>query len=120
METPRSPTSPLGRPLRIGPIEIRPPVVLAPMAGVTTWPYRKICRDLGAGLCTTEMVSARAMIEDRERTREIAGFGPGESPRSLQIFGSDPGVLAEAVARLQGDVDHIDINFGCPVPKVTR
>jgi nifR3 family TIM-barrel protein len=120
MEIPLSEPPVPGRPLRIGPLEVRPPVVLAPMAGVTTWPYRKICRDLGAGLCTTEMVSARAMIEDVARTREIAGFGPGESPRSLQIFGSDPGVMAEAVTRLQSDVDHIDINFGCPVPKVTR
>jgi nifR3 family TIM-barrel protein len=120
METPRSPTTDSLPTLRIGRLEIRPPVVLAPMAGVTTWPFRKICRDLGAGLCTTEMVSARAMIEDAARTREIAWFGPGESPRSLQIFGSDPGVMAEAVSRLQGEVDVFDINFGCPVPKVTR
>ena len=89
------------------------------MAGVTSWPYRKICRDLGVGLCITEMVSARGLLESQERTQEIAGFGPGETPRSLQIFGSDPGAMAEATALLRGTVDHIDINCGCPVPKVT-
>ncbi len=112
---------PAYRPLRIGPrIEVWPPVVLAPMAGVTSYPYRKICRDFGAGLCITEMVSARALLEDHWRTQEIAEFGPGENPRSLQIFGADPAVMSEAVSRLRDGVDHIDINFGCPAPKVVR
>jgi nifR3 family TIM-barrel protein len=90
------------------------------MAGVTSYPYRKICREYGAGLCITEMVSARALLEDHWRTQEIAQFGPEESPRSLQIFGADPEVMAEAVRRVKDNVEHIDINFGCPVPKVTR
>jgi len=88
------------------------------MAGVTNYPYRKICRDFGAGLCITEMVSARALLEHHWRTREIARFGPDEEPRSIQIFGVDPGILSEAVWLLRGGVDHIDINFGCPVPKI--
>lgn len=109
------------RPLSIGErIRIWPPVVLAPMAGVTNYPYRKICRDFGAGLCITEMVSARALLEDHWRTQEIAQFGAEESPRSLQIFGCDPEVMAEAARRVRDRVDHIDINFGCPAPKVTR
>ncbi len=109
------------RPLAIGPkLRIWPPVVLAPMAGVTNFPYRKICRDFGAGLCITEMVSSRALIEDHWRTKEIAEFGPDERPRSLQIFGADPAVMGEAARRMREAVDHIDINFGCPAPKVTK
>ena len=109
------------KPLRIGPwLRIWPPVILAPMAGVTNWPYRKICRDFGAGLCVTEMVSARAILEDNRRTQEIAGFGPGESPRSIQLVGADPAVMAEGIRRVLPGIDHIDLNFGCPVPKVTR
>ena len=110
-------------PLKIGgKLQIWPPVVLAPMAGVTNYPYRKICRDLGAGLCITEMVSARALLEDNWKTAEIAEFGPEESPRSLQVFGADPEVMGEAVRRVRDrmDLDHVDINFGCPVPKVTK
>jgi nifR3 family TIM-barrel protein len=90
------------------------------MAGVTNYPYRKICRDFGAGLCITEMVSARALKENHWRTQEIAEFGPEESPRSLQIFGSEPAVMAEAVELVRDRVDHLDINFGCPAPKVMR
>ncbi len=101
-------------------LQIWPPVVLAPMAGVTNYPYRKICRDFGAGLCTTEMVSARALLENNARTREIARFGPEERPRSIQLFGGDPGILAKAAEILRERVDHIDINLGCPAPKVIR
>ena len=109
-------------PLDIGPIEVWPPVVLAPMAGVTNYPFRSICREFGAGLYVSEMIGARPLSDGREKTLKLADFGPDESPRSLQIYGIDPYYVSEAVKRLVGEgrVDHIDMNFGCPVRKVTR
>ncbi|MFW5926274.1 MAG: tRNA dihydrouridine synthase DusB [Myxococcota bacterium] len=108
--------------LRLGGLSVWPPVVLAPMAGVTNWPFRQLCRDFGAGLYVSEMITARPLVEGREKTLRLADFGPEESPRSLQLYGIDPYYVGEAVARLvgEGHVDHIDMNFGCPVPKVTR
>ena len=108
--------------VHIGPIEVSPPVVLAPMAGVTNYPFRSLCRRFGAGLYISEMITARPLVEGREKTLKLAGFGPGESPRSLQLYGVDPHFVGEAVARLVGEgrVDHLDLNFGCPVRKVTR
>lgn len=109
-------------PLRIGPLEIWPPVVLAPMAGVTNFPFRALCRRFGAGLYVSEMITARPLVEGRDKTLRLADFGPGEHPRSLQLYGVDPHYVGEAVERLVGEgrVDHIDMNFGCPVRKVTR
>jgi len=109
-------------PLRIGPMAVTPPVVLAPMAGVTNWPFRTLCRRFGAGLYVSEMITARPLVEGRAKTLKLADFGVGESPRSLQLYGTDPHYTGEAVKRLvsEGRVDHIDLNFGCPVPKVTR
>ena len=109
-------------PVSIGPLEVWPPVVLAPMAGVTNWPFRQICRELGAGLYVSEMVTARPLVEGRAKTLMLAEFGENESPRSLQLYGVDPYYVGEAVKWLVGEgrVDHIDMNFGCPVPKVTR
>jgi len=97
-------------------------VVLAPMAGVTNWPFRMICRRFGAGLYVSEMVTARPLVEGRAKTLMLAEFGEDESPRSLQLYGVDPHYVGEAVKWLVGEgrVDHIDMNFGCPVPKVTR
>src|SRR5688572_29435498 len=108
-------------PLFIGPIRVWPPVVLAPMAGVTNYPFRAICREFGAGLYVSEMITARGLVEGHRRTLHLAGFGPDESPRSLQLYGVEPVSLAEATRRLVGEgrVDHIDLNFGCPVRKVT-
>lgn len=108
--------------LKIGPIVVEPPVVLAPMAGVTNAPFRSICRQYGAGLYVSEMITARPLVEERAKTLKLAAFGPDESPRSLQLYGVDPWFTGEAVKRLVGEgrVDHIDMNFGCPVPKVTR
>ena len=118
---------PLGRPnefaaIDIGPLSVWPPVVLAPMAGVTNWPFRMICRRFGAGLYVSEMVTARPLVEGRAKTLMLAEFGEDESPRSLQLYGVDPQYVGEAVKWLVGEgrVDHIDMNFGCPVPKVTR
>ena len=106
----------------IGPLSVWPPVVLAPMAGVTNWPFRRICRHFGAGLYVSEMVTARPLVEGRAKTLMLAEFGEDESPRSLQLYGVDPHYVGEAVKWLVGEgrVDHIDMNFGCPVPKVTR
>lgn len=109
-------------PLRIGPLRVDPPVVLAPMAGVTNAPFRSLCRRFGAGLYVSEMITARALIENNARSLKLADFAPDEKPRSLQLYGVDPDTVGEAVARLVGEgrVDHIDLNFGCPVRKVTR
>ena len=108
-------------PLWIGPIRVWPPVVLAPMAGVTNYPFRAICRRFGAGLYVSEMITARGYIEGHRKTHHLADFGPDESPRSLQLYGVEPNSLGEATRRLVGEsrVDHIDMNFGCPVRKVT-
>jgi nifR3 family TIM-barrel protein len=108
--------------LSIGPLILDVPVVLAPMAGVTNAPFRTLCRRYGAGLYVSEMITARAYVEGSEKTRKLASFGPDESPRSLQLYGIDAHHVGEAVRRLvdEAQVDHIDLNFGCPVPKVTR
>jgi nifR3 family TIM-barrel protein len=110
------------QPVRIGQIRIWPPVVLAPMAGVTNYPFRSVCRQFGAGLYVSEMINARPLVDGRDRTLKLADFGSEESPRSLQLYGTDPYYIAEAVKRLvdEGRIDHLDMNFGCPVPKVTR
>ncbi len=109
-------------PIAIGTLSVWPPVVLAPMAGVTNWPFRAICRRFGAGLYVSEMVTARPLVEGRAKTLMLAEFGEDESPRSLQLYGVDPYYVGQAVEWLVGEgrVDHIDLNFGCPVPKVTR
>jgi nifR3 family TIM-barrel protein len=109
-------------PLAIGPLRVWPPVVLAPMAGVTNHPFRALCREFGAGLYVSEMITARPLVEGNDKTLQLAGFGPEETTRSLQLYGVDPHYVGLAVARLVGEgrVDHIDLNFGCPVRKVTR
>jgi nifR3 family TIM-barrel protein len=108
-------------PLAIGPLSVWPPVVLAPMAGVTNYPFRRLCRRFGAGLYVSEMITARGLVSDNHRTLKLAAFGPDESPRSIQLYGVEPDSLGEAARRLAGEgrVDHIDLNFGCPVRKVT-
>jgi nifR3 family TIM-barrel protein len=109
-------------PVSIGPLRIWPPVVLAPMAGITNAPFRILCRQFGAGLYVSEMVTARLLAEKDPHTLKLASFAAEEKPRSLQLYGVDPFYLGEAVAQLAGEgrVDHIDLNFGCPVRKVTR
>ncbi len=109
------------RGLMIGPIALDPPVVLAPMAGVTDAAFRTLCRSHGAGLYVSEMITARALVEGNERT---LGMLPGrdEPVRSVQLYGVDPAVIDRAVRRLVDEVGvhHVDLNFGCPAPKVTR
>ena len=109
-------------PLEIGPLRVWPPVVLAPMAGVTNAPFRRLCRRYGAGLYVSEMVNARGLAEGGAKSWELAAFDADESPRSIQLYGTEPTSMAAAVHRLvdDGRVDHIDLNFGCPVRKVTR
>lgn len=109
-------------PLTLGGMTVWPPVVLAPMAGVTNYPFRALCKRFGAGLYVSEMITARPLVEGREKTLRLAAFGPEETPRSLQLYGVDPHYVGEAVRILVGEgrVDHIDMNFGCPVKKVTR
>ena len=108
--------------LRIGPHEVWPPVVLAPMAGVTNAPFRDLCRAYGAGLYVSEMIAARGLVEGHEKTARLARFGPGETPRSIQLYGTDGRIMEAAVRRLVTEMgaEHVDLNFGCPVRKVTR
>ncbi len=109
-------------PLTIGRIQVDPAVVLAPMAGVTNAPFRRLCREFGAGLYVSEMIGARGLIERNDKTLALARFDPDEVPRSIQLYGTDPASLGEAVSVLvsESEVDHIDMNFGCPMGKVTR
>ncbi len=108
--------------LKLGPVVVNPPVVLAPMAGVTNIAFRRLCRSFGAGLYVSEMVTARALVEGNAKTLGMASFGDDEPVRSVQLCGVDPAVMHAAVDRLTGEigVDHIDLNFGCPAAKVTR
>ena len=98
------------------------PVVLAPMAGITNSAFRTLCREQGAGLFVSEMVTARALIERHPETLRLITPGKGETPRSVQLYAVDPTVTGLAVKMLMDEnlADHIDLNFGCPVPKVTR
>jgi nifR3 family TIM-barrel protein len=109
--------------LQIGEFSPAAPIVLAPMAGVTNAAFRSLCRSFGPDLIyVNEMVMAAAVLHRNDKTLRMMTFGPDEHPRSLQIYGSDPVVLAAAVRQLcEADaVDHIDLNFGCPAAKVTR
>jgi nifR3 family TIM-barrel protein len=111
------------KPLELGAHQVWPPVVLAPMAGVTNAPFRTMCRRFAPGLVyVNEMVMATALVHGNAKTARMATFGPDDDFRSLQIYGSDPAIIGEAVRRLAAAdaVDHIDLNFGCPAAKVTR
>lgn len=115
--------------LRIGKIELNSPVVLAPMAGVTNVAFRSLCREQErqrtgtvSGLYVCEMVTARALVERNEKTMHMTTFAPDEQPRSLQLYTVDPEYTYRAAKMIVDEdlADHIDMNFGCPVPKVTR
>ena len=110
------------RSLRIGPIDIDAPVVLAPMAGITNTAFRRLCREYGAGLYVSEMITSRALVERNDVTMRLIRHHESETPRSIQLYGVDPKTIAEAVRIIVAEdhADHIDLNFGCPVPKVTR
>ncbi|EPI56499.1 MULTISPECIES: tRNA dihydrouridine synthase DusB [Gardnerella] len=111
------------KPVDLGKIHIATPVVLSPMAGITNWPFRVICREYGPdGLYVAEMITARALVARNPKALRLCRFAPNEKVRSLQLYGVDPSIV-ELAARIVVDenmADHVDLNFGCPVPKVTR
>lgn len=109
-------------PLVLGGLAVDPPVVLAPMAGVTNVAFRSLCREQGAGLYVCEMITSRGLVERDETTIAMLQFDPAEDVRSVQLYGVDPAIMARAARILceEHGVSHIDLNFGCPVPKVTR
>lgn len=111
------------KPVDLGKIHIATPVVLSPMAGITNWPFRVICREYGPdGLYVAEMITARALVARNPKALRLCRFAPSEKVRSLQLYGVDP-LIVEQAARIVVDenmADHVDLNFGCPVPKVTR
>lgn len=115
-------TSVAAKPLQIGPLELTVPVVLAPMAGITNTAFRRLCREYGAGLYVSEMITSRALVERTPESMRLIRHHESETPRSIQLYGVDPKAVREAVTMLVAEdrADHIDLNFGCPVPKVTR
>lgn len=111
-----------GSGLTYGSLKIKTPVVLAPMAGITNTAFRRLCREFGGGLYVSEMVTSRALVERTEESLRLVGHHESEDIRSVQLYGVDPKTISEAVTMLVAEdrADHIDLNFGCPVPKVTR
>ncbi len=109
-------------PLHIGRIALDVPVVLAPMAGITNTAFRRLCREYGAGLYVSEMITSRALVERTPESMRLIRHHESETIRSIQLYGVDPKTVSEAVTMLVAEdrADHIDLNFGCPVPKVTR
>ncbi len=107
--------------LHIGQVTVQPPVVLAPMSGVTDLPFRRLVKRFGVGMVVSEMIAGDAMLRGNRKTLRIAMFGPEEHPITVQLAGRDPSVMAEA-ARMNRDrgADIIDINMGCPVKKVVK
>jgi nifR3 family TIM-barrel protein len=122
MTNPPATASALLPPLHIGPLRVETPVVLAPMAGITNAAFRRLCREHGGGLYVAEMVTSRALVERTPESLRIIAHDPDETPRSVQVYGVDPATIGAAVRMIVDEdrADHIDMNFGCPVPKVTR
>jgi nifR3 family TIM-barrel protein len=109
-------------PLKLGEHQIDVPVVLAPMAGITNTAFRRLCREFGIGLYVSEMITSRALVERNAETMRLIGHHPSETFRSVQLYTTDPVTVGDAVRVIvaEGLADHVDLNFGCPVPKVTR
>ena len=111
----------MGKTLKIGNIELENPYVLAPMAGVTDLPFRLLCKEQGAGLLCMEMISAKALQYNNKNTKALLEIDPRECPVSLQLFGADPDIISEQAKRIEElPFQILDINMGCPVPKVVR
>jgi len=107
--------------MKIGNVELKSKIIMAPMAGITDLTFRKICREFGAGLVVTEMVSAKAMSYGNDRTSELLATEDVENPVSAQLFGSDPIIMGQVAAGLnESNFDIIDINMGCPAPKIVK
>ena len=119
---PASPTKLELPPLKLGNITVATPVVLAPMAGITNTAFRRLCREYGGGLYVSEMVTSRALVERTPESLRIIAHDDDEKVRSVQLYGVDPATVGRAVRMLveEDRADHIDLNFGCPVAKVTR
>lgn len=113
---------PLPTSLTLGSLRVDTPVVLAPMAGITNAAYRRLCAEQGAGLYVCEMITSRGLVEGDQHTRDMLVFDELETTRSVQLYGTDPVYVGKAAEILCAEygVAHIDLNFGCPVPKVTR
>jgi nifR3 family TIM-barrel protein len=109
-------------PLTLGPLTVPVPVVLAPMAGITNAAYRRLCAEQGAGLYVCEMITSRGLVERDSTTLKMLVFDELETTRSVQLYGTDPAYVGKATEILCAEygVHHVDLNFGCPVPKVTR
>ena len=109
-------------PLTLGPLTVPVPVVLAPMAGITNAAYRRLCAEQGAGLYVCEMITSRGLVERDTTTLKMLVFDELETTRSVQLYGTDPSYVGKATEILCAEygVHHVDLNFGCPVPKVTR
>lgn len=107
--------------LRLGDLAVNPPVVLAPMAGITNVAFRRLCREQGAGIYVCEMITTVALAVRNPKTDRMIEFGPEEHPRSMQLYSTDPEVMTKAVRRIVDEnlADHIDLNFGCSVKKIT-
>ena len=107
--------------MKIGNVEIKNNIVLAPMAGVTDLSFRLLCKEMGCGLLYTEMVSAKAILYNNKNTEVLLSVTPEEQPIAVQLFGSDPQIMADMAKRLEErPFDIIDVNMGCPVPKVVN
>ena len=107
--------------MNIGSVNLNNPYILAPMAGVTDLPFRLLCKEQGAGLLCMEMISAKALIYKNRNTKLLLEIHPEEFPVSLQLFGSDPDIISEAACQIEDRPFQIlDINMGCPVPKVVK
>ncbi len=107
--------------MKIGEIELENPYILAPMAGVTDLPFRLLCKEQGAGLLCMEMISAKALQYKNKNTRALLSIHPEEYPVSLQLFGSDPAIISEMAKEIEElPFQILDINMGCPVPKVVK
>ena len=108
------------KPIKIGTVEIKNNIFLAPMAGITDLPFRLLCKEQGAGLVYTEMVSSKGIFYDDKNTANLMKIDEKERPVAVQIFGSDPEVIANTVKVVSKDAELIDINMGCPAPKVVK
>ncbi len=106
--------------LTIGNLELSSPYLLAPMAGVTDLPFRLLCKEMGAGLLTTEMVSAKAILYGNKNTDILLKSEPTEHPLAVQVFGSDPEIVGSMAAKIEKDFEIVDFNMGCPVPKIVN
>lgn len=108
------------KPLKIGSLQLDNPLILAPMAGITSLPFRRTMKSFGASLVFTEMISANGLIRDGRKTLELLESCPEEKPLGVQLFGDDPQVLAQGAQMIADRADLLDINMGCPVKKVVR